>query len=140
MNRIVSAAIGTAVVLSLALGAAFAQVGTPAPGMMTPNDVWVQNRGDAEAVPVSIQSVSPNAPPLRVQLAGGPASPQMQMARQLWEYLSIRIAPGQDGTAALNTAGADGWEATGAVLVVQGGGVVVLMKRPRSDAGPTAAH
>src|SRR5438309_1307407 len=52
------------------LGAA-AQDRTQYPGQSTQGKVWVQNRGDAEAVPVSIQNVA-SGPPLRVQVTGAP--------------------------------------------------------------------
>jgi hypothetical protein len=97
--------------------------------------VWIQNRGDAEAVPVSIQNLE-RTQPLRVQVVGTPtvridaSSGQPRSARQAWEYRSLTVPSGQDPTAALNTAGADGWEMTELVIPGQTGTFVVL-KRPR---------
>jgi len=117
------------------LGAA-AQDRTQYPGQPTQGKVWVQNRGDAEAVPVSIQNVA-SEPPLRVQVTGapivttGPGSVvQARVARQSWEYRTVTITAGQDPVVALNTAGVDGWESTG-LVVPSAGGSVIVMKRPK---------
>jgi hypothetical protein len=77
---------------------------TQQPGQPTQAKVWIQNRGEAEAVPVNIRNDS-SAPPLSVQVMGVP-------------------------TAALNAAGADGWDTTGVTLAEQGR-TIVVMKRPR---------
>jgi len=115
---------------------ASAQDGTQQPGQPTQAKVWIQNRGDTEAVPVSIQNLA-SAPPLQVEVTGiptvtiGPASVlQERVARQSWEYRQVNIAPGQDPITVLNAAGADGWETTGVALANQGQ-TVVVMKRPR---------
>lgn len=103
----------------------------PAP---TQARVWVQNRGQSEAVPVM---VVPSAAPLPVQVGGTvlvatPPGGQVQTraSRQVWEYRGVHVAAGQDPVAALVAAGQDGWETTG--LVFPGAGhTVVVMKRPR---------
>jgi hypothetical protein len=120
----------------IALRATAAQDRTAQPGQPTQGKVWIQNRGDAEAVPVSIQNMTTEAPPLRVQVIGiptvmiGAASGQARAARQLWEYRYVTVSSGQDPTAILNAAGADGWEATGLAVPAQGG-TLAVMKRPR---------
>jgi hypothetical protein len=85
---------------------------------------------------VSIQNMA-SAQPLRVELAGVPTVTlaggsvvQARLTRQLWEYRDIRIGAGQNPSAILNGAGADGWETTG-VALTDPGGTVVLLKRPR---------
>jgi hypothetical protein len=121
---------------AVALGAAAAQDRTAQPGQPTQGKVWIQNRGAAEAVPVLIQDVSGEAPPIRVQVTGTPTvaigapSGLVGAARQQWEYQSVVIAAGQDPAGLLNRSGADGWEATGLGIPVPGGTMVVL-KRPR---------
>ena len=106
------------------------------PGQPTQAKVWIQNRGEAEAVPVNIRNDS-SAPPLSVQVMGVPTVAigsgsfvQARTARQPWEYQTVRISAGQDPTAALNAAGADGWDTTGVTLAEQGR-TIVVMKRPR---------
>jgi hypothetical protein len=120
-------------------GALFAmspQDGTLTPGQPTQARVWIQNRGEREAVPVSIQNTA-SAPPLRVELAGAPVVTlgsasvvQTRTTRQLWEYQDLRIGAGQNPSNILNGAGADGWETTGVAITTQGG-TIVVMKRPR---------
>ena len=117
------------------LGAA-AQDRTQYPGQPTQGKVWIQNRGNAEAVPVSIQNME-SPQPLRVEMTGvpivtmGPGSVvQARVTRQPWEYRDVRIPAGQNPTTILNSAGADGWETT-AVAISDQGGTVVVMKRPR---------
>ena len=106
------------------------------PGQITQQRVWIENRGQAEAVPVSIETMAEEAPPLRVQVIGTPtvmlgaASGPTRAVRQPWEYRNVTIPSGQDPAALLNAAGADGWEAAG-VTVGAGGAALVLMKRPQ---------
>src|SRR5687767_12451060 len=45
-----------------------AQDRTAQPGQPTQGKVWIQNRGDVEAVPVTIQNMATEGPPLRVQV------------------------------------------------------------------------
>jgi hypothetical protein len=127
---------GLVLAAAVALGAAAAQDRTAQPGQPTQGKVWIQNRGRAEAVPVLIQDVAGEAPPIRVQLTGTPTvaigSPSglVGAARQQWEYQGVMIANGQDPVTLLNRVGAEGWEVTGLATAVQGGNLVV-MKRPR---------
>jgi hypothetical protein len=106
------------------------------PGQIGRNGVWVENRGRNEAVPVAIQDVVTSTP-IGVQLIGTPTVAiaavsvvQARLVRQAWEYRTINIGTGQDASAVLSTAGADGWEATGVQLTAPLGTTVVL-KRPR---------
>jgi hypothetical protein len=114
---------------------ASAQEATAYPGQATRANVWIQNRSDAEAVPVSLERVSPDST-LRVELAGVPAVTidprsitQSRAARQSWEYRAVTIAAGQNPVTAFNNAGADGWETTGLAFPAPGGTLVIL-KRP----------
>jgi hypothetical protein len=120
----------------VALRATAAQDGTAQPGQPTQAKVWIQNRGELEAVPVTIQSVADDVPPLRVQVVGTPTvtlgagSGQAGVVRQLWEYRDVTISAGQGPAGLLNVAGADGWETAGVTVATQAG-TVVVMKRPR---------
>ena len=114
---------------------ASAQDGTQYPGQPTRANVWIRNQGDMEAVPVSIENVS-TLSALRVEVAGIPrvtVDPanvlQTRATRQAWGYRAISVAAGQDPTAALNNAGADGWETTG-VAISTGGATIIVLKRP----------
>ena len=116
---------------------ASAQDATQFPGQPTRANVWIQNRGDREAVPVSIENVSTESA-LRVEVAGihrvtiDPAGiVQVRASRQAWAYraVTVSVTAGQDPTAVLNGAGADGWETTG-VAISTGGATVILLKRP----------
>ena len=109
---------------------------TQQPGQPTQARVWIQNQGDTEAVPVRIQNVASESL-LRVQITGVPivttgsgSVVQARSARQSWEYRAVSITAGQDAVTVLNSAGVDGWEATG-LTFPPAGGTVVLMKRPK---------
>ena len=112
------------------------------PGQMSQARVFVLNHGVKEAIPVTIEGAGE---PMKVQVTGtatvqvtgnpavqvtGSPSVQSHAARQAWEYRPLSIASGQDPVGALNAAGADGWEVTGATLPAQGATLVIL-KRPR---------
>jgi hypothetical protein len=113
-----------------------AQDRTAQPGQPTLARVWIQNQGNGEAVPVSIQTMAAEAPPIRVQVVGTPtvivgaAAGQPRTARQLWEYQNLTVPAGQDPARLLNAAGGDGWETTGFTFAAQGG-TTLVMKRPR---------
>jgi hypothetical protein len=96
--------------------------------------VRIENRGAAEAVPVSLEAVASGSA-LPVQVVGVPQVAmgsviQARASRQQWEYQSLSIAPGVDLALALNTAGMEGWETTG-VAFASSQGNVILVKRPR---------
>jgi len=138
MKRTVAYVLSACVLLTAggtAMQRGLAQDSTQYPGQPTRANVWIQNRGDLEAVPVSIENVSTESA-LRVELAGvprvtvDPASVvQVRTARQAWAYRSVSVAAGQDPVPALNGAGVDGWETTG-VAISSGGATVILLKRP----------
>ena len=137
MNNTIAGVVAACVVLAggVAMLPASAQDRTQQPGQPTQGKVWIQNRGDTEAVPVSIQYVA-LASPLPVQVTGSPivtmgsgSVVDLRVARQPWEYRTVSIAPGQDPASLLNTAGSEGWETTG-VAIVEPGRTVVVMKRP----------
>lgn len=110
--------------------------GQTRPGEPTKAQVWIQNRGIDEAVPVRIEDVGMKVP-LPVTVLSLPpmtmvttAIVQTRSVRQEWEYRSISVAPGQDPAALLTAAGLEGWETTG-VQFATPNRVVVLLKRPR---------
>lgn len=112
-----------------------AQETTTLPGQATRASVWIQNRGDAEAVPVVIAGVAPNAS-LPVEVVGTPVVSidprgvaRTRAARGAWEYRLVTLSSGQDPVAALAAPGADGWETTGMAFPVPGG-TAILLKRP----------
>ena len=135
MNKTVSLSIAACLLIAGAAAAvaSSAQDATLTPGQPTQARVWIQNQGQEEAVPVRIETT---AQPLRVDLttiptvtiASGTAL-LTRAARQPWEYRAVRIAAGQNLDNVLNTAGADGWEATGTAITDQSG-TIVIMKRP----------
>jgi hypothetical protein len=102
---------------------------TAAPGQPTQGRVWIQNRGVAEAVPVGIKEIDPEAS-LRVQISGTPVVHARPAPNLQWEYQTITVAPDADPVAPLNKAGLQGWEITGLQLPGASGTLVVL-KRPR---------
>ena len=129
---------GVVACLLIAGGAATVAVApqdsTLTPGQPTQARVLILNRGDAEAVPVSIESA---AQPLRVDLATVPTVilaqgtlVQTRAARENWEYRGVRVQAGQNAAALLSAEGADGWETAGFTLPDQAATIVIL-KRPR---------
>lgn len=137
VNRTLVSLLSVAAVLvgGAALKAGPAQ-GTQQPGQPTQGRVWIENRGSAEAVPVSVQT-TPSDPPFRVQVTGNPAVTfatgtvlSTHAVRQEWEYRQVSVAVGQDLAAALGGAGNDGWEAVG-LTAAAASGTVVLLKRPK---------
>ena len=118
-------------------GAMLAAPGQDRPGVATRAQVWVENRGQNEAVPVSVIGGVQVTGTTNVAIAGTPTvalSPattvQTRAARQMWEYRVLRVPSGGDMAAPLSAAGLDGWEATGLQLPEQAG-TGVVMKRPR---------
>ena len=136
MSRMLSCTFLACLLLAVgvALRATAAQDRTSQPGQPTQGRVWIENRGDSEAVPVTIQNMATDAPPLRVQVMGtatstmNALSAQAGVARPRWEYQDVTIPSGQSPTTILNAAGADGWETTGLAVSVQSG-TLVVMKR-----------
>ncbi|HEY7442486.1 MAG TPA: hypothetical protein VH702_21380 [Vicinamibacterales bacterium] len=137
MSHTVPFAVATAILVTAsAITTAAPGQNTDRPGYPTRPNVWVENRGAGEAVPVVLHAVAtPTALP--VQLAGtatvaiDPASVvQARHARQQWEYRMLNIGRAQDPSAALNAAGMEGWEAIDVQAAAQTG-TVVLLKRPR---------
>jgi len=102
--------------LIIGSAALLAAPGQTYPGQPTRNDVWVQNRSKAEAVPVIVQN-GDGDPLVRVQLAGLPAVTlipgtvvQAHVLRQAWEYKEMMVPIGQSAIGPLNAAGLEGWE------------------------------
>jgi hypothetical protein len=130
------------ILATCALGIAALAVATLAapqvrPGEPTRPDVWVQNRGPQEAIPVVLTQADAGAP-LRVQLAGTtPLSVTVaptnvvttRQSAQAWDYETVTVRDAATADNALAAYGRDGWEAI-AVLPAQAS-AVVLLKRPR---------
>jgi hypothetical protein len=100
-------------------------------GEIDPARVWIQNRGGAEAVPVTIEAATPVA----VQWTGMPSvtvaeSAPVRQARQPWEYQALTIAPAQDLVTTLTAVGREGWEMTG-MQMTSAAGTTIMLKRPR---------
>ena len=121
--------------VTTAASALLAAPGQDRPGIPTRPDVIVQNRGQAEAVPVVIENMSHDSLPVRVEVMGTTAvtissAVQTRSTRQQWEHRLTTVTAGQDLGSALAELGADGWEA----VSFQGtppGATLVLLKRPR---------
>ena len=114
--------------------AIFAQDQAMRPGFPTQARVKVENRGPAEAVPVTFAGSVPVTVPQGVRVAGtvslDPSTTiQSRAVRQQWEYRTVAIRPDQDAAAALSAAGTEGWEATGVLSPAPN--IVVLLKRAR---------
>jgi hypothetical protein len=125
--------IGGAVGGWAAVGAAPAQ---EYPGQPTKAEVWIQNRADSEAIPVSLRSAPLDAP-VPVQVVGTQSMAiapntvvRMRAASQPWEYQQIVVETGGSLAEALAAAGQEGWETTGVFGAVPGG-TAVLLKRPQ---------
>ena len=104
------------------------------PGRPSVARVLVSNRARSEAIPVTIQG----GDVLAVSVMGTPmvglvpnTSVASRAMRQAWEYQPLPLNAGIDPTAALNTAGSDGWEAIGVVTIPGTGNSAILLKRPR---------
>ncbi len=99
--------------------------GTERPGDMTKGQVWIENRGRNESIPI----VAPDPIPVVVQ------NPVRQ-----WEYSTLVVTPNMpplELNRLLAAAGLAGWETAG-VQVVSGTNTLMVMKRPRPDARPDA--
>jgi hypothetical protein len=94
--------------------------GTERPGQATKGQVWIENRGRNESIPV----VAPDPIPVIVQ----------HRVRQ-WEYQIVSVTPGMPApelTRMLIVQGNAGWEAAG-IQVASGSTTLLVMKRPRPD-------
>ncbi len=105
------------VVAAVGPGALIAQPSTQRnePGLPTLAQVQVLNRTAADAVAVSLQS---SAMPLPTTVS-----------RQAWEYRQMLVPFTQDGSAALNAAGLEGWEALASAATQTG--TLWTLKRPK---------
>jgi hypothetical protein len=108
------------------------------PGIPTKAQVWIENRGPSEAIPVSVPGGVQVTGTANVAIAGIPTVAlasttmvQTRAARQAWEYRMLRVPNGGDMGALLSTAGLDGWEVTG-LQTTEPTATLVVMKRPRS--------
>lgn len=105
------------------------------PGIMTRAQVWIQNRGGGEAIPVTLERANLDAP-LGTAIVGTPvvalapgANLLARAGRQSWEYRALVVGPGEDLVQALNQAGKEGWETTG-LQRIEGPDVTLVLKRP----------
>ena len=123
--------------IGLTAGAILAAPSQDRPGVATQARVWIENRGQNEAVPVSVVGGVQVAGTPNVAISGTttvalvPATTVLtRAARQTWEYRVLRVPAGGDMGALLSTAGLEGWEATGLQMSEQTA-LAVVMKRPR---------
>lgn len=94
--------------------------GTERPGQATKGQVWIENRGRSESIPIT----APQPIPVTVQ------NPIRQ-----WDYYVLPIAlglPAAELQRTLTTAGTAGWETAG-VQIAMGSSTLIVMKRPRPD-------
>lgn len=94
--------------------------GVERPGQSTKGQVWIENRGRAEAVPIA----APDPIPVVIR---NPA--------RRWEYQVLNITPGRtsaDVAKMLMTLGDAGWETAG-VQLTSGPNTLLVMKRPRPE-------
>jgi hypothetical protein len=94
--------------------------GVERPGQSTKGQVWIENRGRAEAVPIA---------------APDPIPVVIRNPVRLWDYQVLNITPGRspaDVARMLTAAGDAGWETTG-VQLTSGPNTLVVMKRPRPE-------
>jgi hypothetical protein len=107
---------------------------TVQPGQMSQARVFIQNHGRSEAVPISIQDATLDAP-LRVRVVNMQDAKvtdeaiHARLVQQSWDYHTVLVKNGQDPAVALIGPGAAGWEATG-IAFVKPDGVTLLLKRP----------
>jgi hypothetical protein len=101
--------------------------------------VWVENRGENQAIPVTFVYGETSRKPLPVAISGVPtvalpstAVVQTRRVRQPWEYRVVTLSGGQDMGAVLSGLGNDGWEAISIPSPVQAGSLIIL-KRPRQN-------
>jgi hypothetical protein len=104
------------------------------PGRPTQARFFIINKDPrTEAIPVV---VAQGAEALRVTLAGTPTvsiegtlMADTRGMRQPWEYQQIALREGDDAAAALNSAGAQGWELVS--TLTRPNGVTFVLKRPK---------
>ena len=132
IEPIVRVCAGVVIVVGTCVLAAPGQ--TAQPGQMTQARVFIQNRGRGEAVPISIEESSLDAP-LRVRVVNvqdakvKDEAVHARLVQQSWDYHTVVVKDGQDPVVALSGPGAAGWEATG-VSFARPDGVMLLFKKP----------
>jgi hypothetical protein len=132
IELIVRVAAGVLIVAGTCVLAAPGQ--TVQPGQMSQARVFIQNHGRSEAVPISIQDATLDAP-LRVRVVNMQDAKvtdeaiHARLVQQSWDYHTVLVKNGQDPAVALIGPGAAGWEATG-IAFVKPDGVTLLLKRP----------
>ena len=105
------------------------------PGRPTSNRVYVINRDRSDAIPVSVRDVV-STEPLPVTITGSPSVAlsgpiEIRVVRHAWEYRQMTLPAGEDPTAALNAAGAEGWEAIGPPILISNNSARLILKRPK---------
>jgi len=101
--------------------------GTERPGQATRGQVWIENRGRNESIPI---------------VATSPIPVVIQNQVRQWEYQTLSVAPNisaMELTKLLTANGNAGWETAG-VQVMSGPNTLLVMKRslqdPRSSSRP----
>jgi hypothetical protein len=104
---------------------------------MTQARVFVENRNANDAIPVSIETMPADTPPLRVEVIGTPGVALVpstvvsaRVVRQAWEHRVLTVPAAGDVAAALSKLADENWEAVGFQVNAQGA-TTVLLKRPR---------
>jgi hypothetical protein len=106
---------------------------TQTPGQMTQARVWIENRSPDEAVPVTIQGATLDAPlRVRVMNSGADAPLDVRAVQQprVWQYQTVIVKPDENLATALSAPGAAGWETTG-IAFSNAAGTTILLKRLR---------
>lgn len=94
--------------------------GVERPGQSTKGQMWIENRGRTEAIPI----VAPDPLPVLIR---NPV--------RLWDYQVLNITPGTpqaELTRMLTASGSAGWETSG-VHLPNGPNTLLVMKRPRPE-------
>ena len=97
--------------------------GVERPGQSTRGQMWIENRGRTEAIPI----VAPDPLPVLVR---NPV--------RLWDYQVLNVTPNtspSELTRMLTASGNAGWETSG-VHLPNGPNTLLVMKRPRPDPEP----
>ena len=121
MKRCIVFAGALAFLVGTAMRAAPAQApGTERPGQATRGQVWIENRGRSESIPI---------------VATAPLPVVVQNPIRPWEYQILSVGAGispADLTRLLAVQGLAGWETAG-VQVSSGPNTLIVLKRPKAQ-------
>jgi hypothetical protein len=106
---------------------------TVRPGDIPRPDVWVTNRGNAEAIPVDLRQAN-LVDPLAIRVINGERNippVRVAFAPTTWEYRTAVVKPDDQLARTMTALGAEGWETTGIAWPGGDAETIVLLKRPR---------